>query len=225
MERLGSDILSRYPTLSGRLRNVSKQFESESLRGACDKIVTNDEIINKIIPNLENYGYGLRFYADLESNQDFDRLQATIFSKVPFTNNCVVFFLDSFIDYLDKSASFGPAYYEGESLVSTRTIQERATTSVESGNKVYFDLLTIRDHYKSRINCVIGIENYVRGKIFDYFDDIVKTFNTNKGKICLNYCFKHICHKYKILNIFKTSGLNYYCHNFYQNNKIIKKCE
>jgi len=60
---------------------------------------------------------------------------------------------------------------------------------INKGNDLYFDLLTIRDFYKQRYDCVNNIENYIKSKILDYFNNVVSILNTAETQLTVIFIF------------------------------------
>lgn len=182
MNTLNQDIFSNYPLLSQRLRNVSKRFEEDTLKGVCDLDITNYDIVNYIIPRFENYGYGHRAYFIVEHVGEESVLKAYIVNKHLFQPQNNNYFSRMMIELNQEHGYFRIA----RRIPGTSNYDEIKKTMISSLKfSLYFDVLTIRDFYNSRHECVSKIGRYVNTKVLDYFNNVVKLINTEEYQLIL----------------------------------------
>lgn len=177
---MNADVLSRYPLLSQRLRNayLSKQIHEDTLRGVCDLEISQHDIKNVIIPYLKN-SYSQRIIFSRSSDKDLDEgfnwFLAQIINKKIFGDDDI--YVETYIQArIDDKNWVNP----GSSVFSIKNRYTEETNGVLGIEpkilNLYFDLLTIKDFYLQRYQCA-RIDNYVRRKVLEYFDNVVMLLN------------------------------------------------
>lgn len=175
-DALNADIFSRYPILSSRLRNVSKELENKTLRGSCSLPISNHEITNKIIPYFKNYGHGQRII--FINNKEENLLDGILINSVPFGNEgeFVVQHIKSY--FVKESGIYTILRDEGYlGNITYQHVKEIVEYHIDMLDDIYFDLITIKNFYKQRKLCVGDIENYATSKTLDYLANVYSTFN------------------------------------------------
>jgi len=83
MNTLPADVLSRYPVLSQRLRNMhlSKQIHEDTLRGVCDLPITKYDISNVILPLFQRCKQRVIFMGSNPNDLREKSLSAWIINK------------------------------------------------------------------------------------------------------------------------------------------------
>jgi hypothetical protein len=196
MDTIGSDVLSRYPLLSQKLRNsyLSKQIHEDTLQGSCDIEITKYDINNIIIPYLKNnYSQRIIFSrsTDKDEEQGFNWFLAQIINKKIFGNGdtCIETYMQARIDYEDDYVSFSIVGESNSEEAVDNLFDGRLYKSI-----LYFDLITIRDFYAQRYLCVTNIENYINIKVLEYFDNVVSLLNKDDTQ--------HMLYLYLLSNCF-----------------------
>jgi len=156
MNTIPGDILSRYPILSQRLRNVSKEFEENTLRGVCDLPITNHDIKNVILPLFHHHKQRVIF--SRYENGYGTSFQAMIINKFPFDDNRIY---RTIVTFYDKPAEEVTGIYQAKQI--EQVYYASLSNELDDYIDIYFDILTIRDYYVGISKC--KFENYVNNVV------------------------------------------------------------
>jgi hypothetical protein len=170
---IGKDVLSRYPVLSQRLRNISKQLEQDTLRGRCDLPITNYDIVTIILPSFDDYKQRAVFNKYVSDESDL--FQAIITNKFPYdddglyrkTINCYNNIEEELVKLVAE---------DNVDRTNSGYLLSEISDYLDIGHDIYFDLITINDYYAKRLKC--NFENYTKGKTLEYFNEVINTLTT-----------------------------------------------
>jgi hypothetical protein len=231
MDTIGSDVFSKYPLLSQKLRNayLSKQVYEDTLRGACDIPISNYDILNVILPLFQQYKQRVIFLGSSPNDNREKALSAWIINKLPFYNGkmnqtLVLFQNDMMFERVGIYQSIGSI---GGGMTDYTTWSNIITNRFNDGRSTYFDVLTIRDYYATRLQC--KFENYVNNKTLEYFNDVVSELQSHDINLELHLYLSINCYILGIHFDYENISLTYDKYADYEprieviNNMLIEK--
>jgi hypothetical protein len=200
MDTIGSDVLSRYPLLSQKLRNMylSKQIHEDTLQGSCDAPIINRKVLSLF------QRHGQRVFFSRESSISEITFKATIINKFPF--DMKIYMTAPSLVYHVFGQEFNIFEPHKSQVISYNDLFIELEDFIDNPSS-YFDVLTIREYYSERVQC--KLENYVRNKTLKYFNNVVNELKNQQTNLELYFYLSVNCYILSIPFDYQTLRLSY----------------